>query len=509
MKRTLLSLGLATALLAGCSARGGGSAGSTTAPSDATTTPTDTDRTTTSGEATDTTSASDPVEPIAWSACDRSYECGEVSVPLDYAEPDGTKITIAVVRASKAADGEKIGSLFLNPGGPGASGVDFAESIPLPNELTRRFDIIGFDPRGVGRSSPIDCHSHLQAIYDANPVLDDAATKAHYLEVSKAFVDECESKAGTVLPHLGTRNVARDLDRLREAVGDDELNYLGFSYGTSIGQQYAKAFPTKVRTMVLDGVVDPSMTGLEAAEFQAKGFESALDTFIADCDKTKCVTGGTAAVIDRVQAASKKTPIPAPGTDRPATRGVVDLAIADALYSEYRWPDLGDALQQADQGNGTGLVELADEYLSRKADGSYDNGFEIYFGVSCIDSAWPKDPEKIFAAAKETAKVAPRMGEALVNDYVRCALWPVDPDPLEPVPTDVKGLAPIVLISTTGDPATPYQNGVDVAHAIPGAKLITYRGEGHTVFANGVACVDDAVTSYLVEAKAPSADLTC
>lgn len=511
MKTAKLWAGMAVLVmagsLAGCSGVEGRNERSTAPSSTTQVTPS----TTTSGPQqeppTSGANAEDHPATLRWRNCDGPYECADLKVPLDYQDPTGETLSIAVVRASKAKPSQRIGSLLLNPGGPGASGIEFAEALPLDDQLTDRFDIIGFDPRGAGRSSPVECHSHLQAIYDADPILDSAASKAHFLRVSQDFVDECNDKYAKVLPHLGTRNVARDMDRIRQALGDDQLNYLGFSYGTSIGQQYARLFPTRVRTMVLDGVVDPSVTGLQAAKIQAEGFEDALRAFASWCDKDRCLPDPALTVIDRLQA--KTGPIAAPGADRPATRGVLDLAMASALYSEVLWDSLADALDDAIDSDGTKLVELADRYLGRHSDGSYDNSFEIYFGVSCIDSVWPKDPEAIFAAARSVTATAAHMGPALINDYLRCALWPVAPDPLEPIPSDIKALAPILLVSTTGDPATPHKNAVAVAKAIPGARLITFRGEGHTVYASGVSCVDEPVNKYLVTAKVPGHDLTC
>jgi len=445
--------------------------------------------------------------PVDWEPCDGG-DCAELSVPLDHDDPDGRQITIALLRTSEADPDERIGSLLLNPGGPGGSGIDFVRRLPVPHEVAERFDIVGFDPRGVGRSTPIDCHSHLVDLYDADPTMEDQTDRDRYLAVSQRFVDECEARHGDLLPHLGTEDVARDLDRIRAALGDDGLTYLGYSYGTSIGQQYARLFPTKVRALVLDGVVDPSVSGLEAASRQADGFEAALGRFIADCDERACLDGGAGATVDAVIAAAERAPIPAPGADRPATPGVVGIGIGQALYARWLWPTLADALADARDGDGTGLVALADQYLGREGD-DHALGFEVYFAVSCLDSTWPTDPDDVFDAAEEVGRRDPRTGEGLVNDYVRCALWPVDPQPLEPVPSDLHDLPPVLLVSTTGDPATPHGNAQRVARTMPNAVLLTHRGDGHTITFNGSACVDEVVVDYLVTAEAPAADPTC
>ncbi len=497
---------LALALLTACSASGSDAAPTITRRT--TTTPATTSSTTTSSTTTSTTV---PVQPeLAWADCDGGYQCAQLDVPVDYRDPTGKQLTLALAKRPASDPAHRIGSLIMNPGGPGGSAIDFIQGQPLPTELTQRFDIVGFDPRGVGRSNPLNCRTHLQEIYNVDPTIEDLADRAAFLDASKAFVAECTKRYAALLPFLGTVNVARDMDRVRVSLGDPKLTYVGYSYGTSIGQQYARLFPTKVRAMVLDGVVDSSLTGLQGAALQAKGFTQALDNFVAHCDHTDCGLDGPAGeVIDEVIADAEAKPIRARRSDRPAGPGVVWLALARALYSETLWPELARALSQGAAGNGNGLVRLADSYLLRNPDGTYPNGFEIYFAVSCLDSSWPKDPEVVFDIAKLVGARYPRTGEALVNDYVRCALWPGKPQPLLPVDATIKGLPPVVVISTTGDPATPYESGLKVAKQIPTGVFVTNKGEGHTIFAQGKPCIDDAVTKYLVELKPPANGLVC
>lgn len=467
--------------------------------------------TTTSGPAPNTTATTiHEVEDITWTPCGRSgFECATLHVPLDRDEPDGPKIAIALNRRPAADPSRRIGSLVFNPGGPGASGKDLVRALQLPREILDRFDIVGFDPRGVGDSDGLACHSHLQEMYDADPTIDDRTDRDHYIAASKAFVEECADKYRSILPHLGTVEVAEDLDDIRAALGDEQLDYVGYSYGTSIGQQYARLYPERVRTMILDGVVDESVDGLTVLTEQARGFEAALDGYLRDCDAKSCLRAGARATLDRVTTAAEKAPIPSATADRPATPGVVNLAVAYSLYSELLWPSLTSALARADAGDGSELVALADDYLGREGD-RYDGSFEIYFAVSCLDSKWPTDPEAYFEAADAAARVAPTFGEATVLDGLRCAYWPTPPQPLPQIPSNIPGLAPVLVISTTGDPATPYENGVRVARRIPGARLLTHRGEGHTVAFEGVStCVDDVATNYLINAKVPATDITC
>lgn len=471
-----------------------------------TTTEATTASTTTTTEATTTTP---PLTALVWEECDGGFECATLDVPIDYEVPEGDQLTVALVRRVARLPEQRLGTILMNPGGPGASAINFVESIPLPTELTDRFDIVGFDPRGVGRSTPLDCHSRLQELYDADPTIDDDADRETLLTLSQAFVAECVDAHGDLLPHLGTVDVARDMERIRIAMGEPQVNYVGFSYGTAIGQQYARLFPASVRTMVLDGVVQPGITGLEGAVGQAQSFTAALDAFIAACDDRGCGLDEPAGqVIDEVIAASELAPIEATRS-RSATPGVVSLALAQGLYADELWPQLGRALSQASRGNGNGLVELADAYLQRRPDGTYTNMFEGYFAVSCLDSVWPKDPQMVMDHAALIGAAYPRLGEALVNDYVRCPMWPTEAEPLPPVPSDIADLSPVLIISTTGDPATPYAAGVAVREQIPGSVLVTNVANGHTAFAQGVPCIDDTVTRYIVDGVAPAEDLIC
>lgn len=459
------------------------------------------------------TEGTPPPDPgvIAWEPCEGGFECGTLEVPLDHDDPEAGTIELGVTRHRAEDPSRRIGVLLVNPGGPGASAVELARTLPRAGELGDRFDIVGFDPRGVGESSPLDCHTYLQDIYDADPTIDSDADREAYLEASQAFVDECQQAHGDVLPFLGTTNVARDMDEVRKALGEEQINYLGYSYGTSLGQEYARQFPTRVRAMILDGVVDHEPDGPTTAAQQAVGFETAFASYVDHCEEDGCGFGGRGAdeVVDEVIASAEEAPIPAAGADRPATPGVVALALAQALYSEVLWSPLSRSLRDALDGDGTGLVELADQYLGREPDGSYAGGFEIYFGVSCLDDSWPTDPDEMIEASIEAEEQTPRFGGAIVADYLRCSLWPAPQQPLAPVPAETEGLPPVLVISTTNDPATPYENGVAVAEQIPGAVLLTNEGEGHTIAFQGKPCIDDAALAYLTELELPGDDATC
>ncbi len=500
MKRILAVLVASASLLAACSTSGGNEA----AENPTTTTA----ATTTSGSETTTSATPDPdARTIDWSDCGGGFQCGTIAVPLDYTDPNGDTINVAVTRHPADDPQARIGTLLLNPGGPGGSAIGLARTFSRAGDIGDRFDIVGFDPRGVGESTPLDCRSHLVDMYDADPTIDSDADRAAVLDSSQAFVDECDERHGDLLPFLGTTDVARDMDEIRKALGEEQINYLGYSYGTSLGQEYARLFPTHVRSMILDGVVDHAPDGITTATTQAAGFETALAAYLAHCASDGCGFGGqdAAAVIDEVIAAAEQAPIPAAG-DRPATPGVVSLALAQALYSEQLWGTLSRALRDAQAGDGTGLVGLADMYLGLDGNGA---SFEVYFGVSCLDETWPSDPQEFIDASLEAEQAVPRFGGAIVLDYIRCSMWPTEAKPLAPVPADTEGLPPIVVVSTTNDPATPYENGVAVAEQIPGAVLVTNEDEGHTIVAQGKPCIDDLALRYLIDLTVPADGTTC
>jgi len=457
------------------------------------------------GKAATTTTApaaGRPAKPgaVSWRGCGLGAQCAVVEVPLDYAHPDGDTIPLSVTRVP--ARKKRIGALFVNPGGPGGTATDFAAEIAsfgLPTEITDRFDIVGVDPRGLG-ASDINCHGDPHKLYGVDYSLDSPADTKALLDVSRAYIAGCRDHVGRMLPHLGTADDARDIDSVRAAMGDDKLSYLGFSYGTAIGQMLAQLHPERIRAMVLDGVVDLGESGLQLAVDQADGFEKALHDWAADCDADpSCPAGPDAmASINRLSAKVERAPIPA----KPRDLGPGELAtgMAQPLYVKDAWPDLSEAVAAGLKGDGTKMVALSDQYLS-------GSDSDVYFAVNCLDFAWPSDPNAVLAAGKEAAKKAPHFGEPIVNDYVRCPLWPVHGTPLPAV--TAPGTPPIVVISTTNDPATPYQGGVDVAHRLKNGVLLTHKGEGHTSFAQGDSCVDDAVTTYLVDLTPPKNGATC
>lgn len=435
---------------------------------------------------------------LDWSRCGTA-ECAVLDVPVDYDRPDGDTLALSIVRVP--ASGDRIGALFVNPGGPGGTATDFAVSLAfsLPPEITERFDIVGVDPRGLG-ASDIDCGGDLAELYGVDYSIDSPEDVTTLLDVSSTYVDGCETAAGDLLAHLGTADVARDIDAVRAAMGDNQLSYLGYSYGTAIGQMLAELFPDRVRAMVIDGVLELGPTGVELATEQSQGFEGAFAAFAADCDADpSCpIAPDATAALDELVARVEQEPLPA--TPRDLGPGELSTGLAMPLYSPALWPDLADAIADALDGDGSAMVGLADAYL-----GLAD--VDVYFAVNCLDFGWPDSHDELLAAGVAAAEEAPHFGEPIVNDYVRCTMWPAEASPLPAV--TAPGAPPIVVVSTTGDPATPYEAGVRTAERLESGVLLTYEGEGHGVVATGVPCVDDAVARYLIELEPPDDGTAC
>ncbi len=453
---------------------------------------------------------------VVWTPCNRNFDCGTIHVPIDYSKPAGDSLELALIRLPATDQSHKIGSLLVNPGGPGASGVDFvrAWANSLSGSIRQQFDIVGFDPRGIGQSTPIVCHDNLQAFVAADPVPTTQAQWDRLVQLTKDFDNACAQKYGSLLPFLGTKNVVRDLDQIRAAVGDEKLTYLGYSYGTVIGQVYADMFPAKIRALVLDGAVDLSLSGDDKTLTQIAGFELALKNFVADCQQRNCPlnvrTGGhPMAAIDQLLAKVKQAPIPAPYADRPAGPGETFLGLITPLYSKGAWPVLAIAVDSALNGDATQIIRLADSYLDRNPDGSYANAQEANLAVVCLDEAPSKLPVEFKdfpAAAAKFAQASPHFGPAVATG-LSCAFWGAKSDPLQP-PT-ATGAPPILIVDTTGDPATPYPWGVSVNKQLKSSVLLTYNGDGHTAYDSGDACIDGAVNAYLISLTSPLPGTEC
>jgi pimeloyl-ACP methyl ester carboxylesterase len=463
---------------------------------------------------------------VRWHACGDGLECGRVTVPVDYAAPDGEQVRIAVARVPALNRRERLGSLVVNFGGPGDPGTaalrDFA--LTLPRKLRARYDLVSFDPRGTGRSRPIDCLSDAEAdrVLAADPTPDtDATLRARYWGRygSIDYVQACVDRHGPWLARVGSRNVARDLDRLRAALGDDRLNYLGFSYGTVIGSVYAQQFPDRVGRIVLDAPVSLADQPEQAFDESTVAFEDALDAFLAECQRDDgCAfhSGGRprAALRALQRRFERGLELPVAGEGRRG-RGAGVAAFYTALLwglydREYGWPELARALADAGDGDGTPLLALADAYNGRRRDGSYDNIAESSPVITCAD--WP-DPLESYDEFVDEYRRA-RAEYPFLGGFTNDVPAGCDPRFPAPAPSEVvgdvraRGIRPVLVVGTTGDPATPYAGAVDVSSRLDGSSLLTFEGTEHTAYTKD-RCVDFYVDRYLLTGKVPPPAKRC
>ncbi|HEX6499773.1 MAG TPA: alpha/beta hydrolase [Micromonosporaceae bacterium] len=442
-----------------------------------------------------------------------AFDCATVKVPQDWAHADnGRTFDIALIRARIASQRNRIGSLVVNPGGPGASGISLAVylSRQLPVDVLRRFDLVGFDPRGVGRSSEVKCFSDadLDAVFGTDP---DPTSQAGYDALAalyKRMAQSCATKYGDSLTLFSTEQTARDLDAIRQAVGDRKLNYLGYSYGTLLGATYAHLFGPKIRSFVLDGAVDPTQDPINASQTQAAGFEHAFDNFSDWCknNASRCPIGpDPRAAIDAALAQGRTSPVT--GADgRKATRGWISLAIVSALYSEDTWPDLAAAFDDLRRGDPHGVFALADSYAERGSNGHYSNLFDANAAIGCADDTDRSDAARIRNLQQQWRKAYPLFGGMLATGLLMCSEWRAAPDPY---PTGkANGAPPIVVVGTTGDPATPYEQTARLAGMLGTGVVLTWQGEGHTAYPQ-TTCVTSAVDNYLIDLKVPPAGTVC
>jgi pimeloyl-ACP methyl ester carboxylesterase len=452
---------------------------------------------------------------LTWAGCGDSFQCSELTVPIDYAHPGGDDIRLSVIRLR--ASGHRLGSLVVNPGGPGGSGVDYARAArsQFTAPLRETFDIVGFDPRGVGASAPVHCLSgpQLDTFFAADPTPDTPVEEQAYVKSQRAFGAGCEKLSGKLLPFVSTVDAARDMDVLRAALGDPRLYYLGSSYGTFLGATYAGLFPSRVGRLVLDGAIDPTLTNEKLVLGQAKGFQVALDSFIADCQKrSDCpLPGGPSAAESRIAALLKSldaTPEPSGQTGRPLTEGLAVLGISEALYApEFLDALLRTGLQQAFDGNGSTLLRLADFYTERNANGSYPNLLEANIAINCADKGSDQSVADVQKVMPDFVKASPVFGPPLAWADIACTGWPVRPGLSAPI--HAPGAAPIVVVGTTRDPATPYAWAQALAAQLDSGRLLTFDGDGHTGYNRGSSCINRAVEVFLVQGTLPAKGLVC
>ncbi|MFD7652657.1 alpha/beta hydrolase [Actinosynnema sp. NPDC059797] len=468
---------------------------------------------------------------LAWEDCDGyatsgasvtllknrpEFECARLEVPLDYDEPDGEVARLALLR--QAASGERTGSLLINPGGPGASGMTAAASLAASvrsSPVGERFDLVGFDPRGVGASEPaVRCLTDAER--DAERLDVDADTSPEGIAQTEAenrrFAEKCAQASGTeLLANVGTRDVVRDLDVMRSALGDEELTYLGYSYGTQIGAQYAQEFPGNVRALLLDGAVDPEQGLAESLIAQGAGFQKAFDAFAAWCaGQSDCALGDDASKANQAfrDLAVPLIQRPVPAGDRQLSYTDATYGTLKAMYSQELWEPLNTGLTELKSGRGDVLMLLADAYFERDQQGRYSSVNDAFTAVNCVDQPPMTDRAALADLARRYKEAAPFLddGQPAAAALDACAFWPVPPTAEEPEP--VSGLPPVLVVSTTGDPATPYDAGVSLAREL-GGGLLTFEGNQHTVYLQGNACVDAAGHAYLVDLALPAEGTRC
>jgi pimeloyl-ACP methyl ester carboxylesterase len=455
---------------------------------------------------------------LDWSACEDQFECAKLTVPIDYKDPSAGSIELALLKVPAAKPDERLGSLVVNPGGPGAPGTDYAASAgtAFRQPLLDHFDIVGFDPRGTGDSDPIDCVSdqQLDTFLAADPVPDTPAETNELVSGLADFYQGCVDNSDALIGHITTVEAARDMDVLRAALGESTLTYLGASYGTKLGATYADLFPDKAGRLVLDGAVDVSLNSRELGLGQAAGFERALRAYVQNCvDETggcflgDSVEAGLTRITQFLDDVDRR-PLPT-GDDRMLEVGNAFYGIVLPLYARDYWFLLSQALTQAFDGDGSTLMQLSDLYASRNSDGSYDNNSsEAIYAINCLDDPYAITPAQVPAQLPAYEKASPTFGDVFAWGLVGCEGIQVKATEKDPVIT-AAGAPPIVVVGTTRDPATPYEWAVALADQLESGVLVTRDGDGHTGYNSGNSCVDQAVEGYLIDGTVPQDGLKC
>ena len=456
---------------------------------------------------------------LQWRPCSGG-ECATLKVPVDYAKASGDRIELKLLRVLAKTPSARIGSLVVNPGGPGGSGVDYARYADqiVGAEVRKRFDVVGFDPRGVGQSAPLDCISdaELDTFLGMDPTPDDKAEQEAFVAGSRKLAAGCAANGGALLGHLSTVEAARDMDILRAALREPKLHYLGKSYGTFLGATYADLFPLNVGRFVLDGVVPPDLTSAEVSEGQARGFEMATKAYLQSCiSKGNCPAGNTVEEgmqwIKDFLLKLDANPLPVSGDARitELTEAWGSIGLAYAMYSKSSWASLTAALRSAQQGDGTDLMDLADQYADRTSSGSYTgNIMEVIYAVNCLDRPDTADLTVVEANAEKFSASAPLWGRMLAWGSVPCGVWPVKATGA-PKKVTAAGSGPIVVVGTTRDPATIYEWSVRLRQELANAVLISFDGDGHTAYTRSNSCVDRPIDAYYVNGTVPQDGLKC
>lgn len=462
---------------------------------------------------------------LAWRDCGiPGFQCATMKAPLDYARPGAGDIRLAVARKKATGPGKRLGSLLVNPGGPGGSAVGYLQQyagVGYPAEVRARYDMVAVDPRGVARSEPVECLDgrEMDAYTQTDATPDDQRERGELVDAYKDFAESCGSRSAKLLRHVSTVEAARDMDILRAVLGDRRLSYVGASYGTFLGATYAGLFPDRVGRLVLDGAMDPSLPARRLNLDQTAGFETAFQSFAKDCVRhPDCPLGAKGAkparVGENLKAFFRKLdarPIPTGDPDgRKLGEALATTGVIAAMYDESTWEQLREALTSAIKENdGAGLLVLSDSYYERDAEGRYANLMAANAAVNCLDlPAAFATPEQVEKALPSFEKASPVFGEGLAWASLNCAYWPVAPTG-EPHRIEAEGAAPIVVVGTTRDPATPYRWARSLAGQLASGRLLTYQGDGHTAYGRGSACIDSTINAYLLRGTPPAKQKRC
>lgn len=455
---------------------------------------------------------------VTWEECEDDFACTTVKVPLDYSDPGRESIDIAAIRLDASGDAQ--GSLLVNPGGPGVSGVDLVRdgaTIKFSERLRQSYDVVGFDPRGVNRSSAVECLTDEERDEARTETLPPDATEAEALEIIEAdsaeYAELCAERTGELLGYVDTVSAAKDMDILRAILGDEQLNYLGFSYGTQLGAAYAELFPDNVGRFVLDGAVDPSLSSAEITAGQVAGFDEALRNFVADCQtQAECPLPGNVdegvTVVDDLFESVEESPMTA-ADGRLVTVGTFFQGFVLPLYDSASWPALTVAIERALQGDPGEILRFADLSASRQPNGDYlTNASAAFTAVTCLDYPMTADPDVLAEQAEALEASSAVFGEYLSYGALACKNWAYEPV-LEPAPASAPDAPPMVVIGTTGDPATPYEWSLALADQLESAVHVTWEGQGHTAYGRSGECIETLVDDFLIDGTVPDDGVRC
>jgi pimeloyl-ACP methyl ester carboxylesterase len=470
------------------------------------------------------TSSSEPTKPtvltgdqaIDWTPCSDDAEevllCGTLQVPFDYENPDVGEFTLSLVKHPATESSKRIGSMLVNPGGPGFGGTAIAEnaSAYLSSRLLEVFDVVGWDPRGTGNSTPaVDCIDKYDDYFAIDPTPANEEEKQRLVDASMRFADECEEGNNEILPYISTNNSARDMNEIRKALDEEKITYFGFSYGSELGGTWATMFPDTVRAAVLDGATDPTADYVQSGLNQAQGFENEFSKFLDQCAKdVLCAfynNGKPRQAFVELMESVDARPIQVSSDRAPVNQSILQTAVAMAMYSSAMWPQLEEALAAAQLGNGEGVLTLYDDYYQRGIDGEYGNELEAFLAISCLDDPGPQTVSEADSHTPRFQEIAPLLYPGFVGGYV-CVFWPTQID--QRIEITGKGAGPILVIGVTGDAATPLASTRKMAAVLEDGRLIVVDANRHTGYGEN-ACVTDTTDDYLIEMRIDFTEKLC